>query len=123
VERIMAVAHRSSSPACADKLCSRTPHPVIFRKQPDTPEELDRVIAATEVSCVLALRYAGADPEILERLRAKGLADRCDVLIPPEKIPPAEGDPGLRMIALDCTVHPEWGFKSDRTEPGDDRCE
>lgn len=78
-----------------------------FRKQPATPEELDGVIAAMEVSCVPALRYAGDDPEILRRLREKGLADRCDVLIPPEKVPPAGGDPGVRMIDLDCALHPK----------------
>src|SRR3954447_12183141 len=40
-----------------------------FRKQPTTPEELNQVIAAMQVSCVPALRYAGADPEILQRLQ------------------------------------------------------
>jgi hypothetical protein len=66
-----------------------------------------------EVSCVPALRYAGADPEILRRLEEKGLSDRCDVLIPPDKIPPAGGDPGVRMIDLDCALNPEWVCRVD----------
>lgn len=78
-----------------------------FQKQPATPDELDRVIAAMEVSCVPALRYAGADPEILRRLQEKGLGDRCNLFIPPDKIPPAGGDPGLRRIDLDCALHPD----------------
>jgi hypothetical protein len=86
-----------------------------FQKQPATPEELDHVIAAMEVSCVPALRYAGADSEILRRLKEKGLADRCDVLIPPDKIPPAGGDPGVRMIDLDCALNPERARRIGKT--------
>src|SRR5262249_37917837 len=78
-----------------------------FKKQPTTPEELDQAIAAMEVSCVPALRYAGDDPEVLRRLQAKELGDRCDVLIPSEKIPPAGGDPGPRMVDLDCALRPD----------------
>ncbi|MFL6229524.1 MAG: ferredoxin [Pyrinomonadaceae bacterium] len=51
-----------------------------FRRQPQTPEELEHAIEAVWVSCVEALRYAGNDPEILKRLRAKGCQARIDVL-------------------------------------------
>ena len=51
-----------------------------FRRQPQTFEELEQAIEAVHVSCVAALRYAGSDPEILERLRAKGQKAQCDVL-------------------------------------------
>ena len=53
-----------------------------FRRQPQTPEELGHAIEAVWVSCVEALRYAGNDPEILERLRAKGCKSQSDVLSP-----------------------------------------
>jgi hypothetical protein len=86
-----------------------------FKKQPTTPEELDRAIAAMNVSCIPGLRYAGADPEVLRRLQEKELADRCDVLIPPEKIPPAGGDPGPRMIDLDCALHPDLARRIGKT--------
>lgn len=39
-----------------------------FVKQPHTPEEVDRAIAATEVCCVQALRYKGTNKDILARL-------------------------------------------------------
>jgi hypothetical protein len=68
-----------------------------------------------EVSCVPALRYAGADPEILRWLQEKGLGDRCDVLIPPDKNPPAGGDPGPRMIDLDCALHPNLARRIGKT--------
>ncbi|MDQ1592954.1 MAG: hypothetical protein QOG71_3581 [Pyrinomonadaceae bacterium] len=53
-----------------------------FRRQPQTPEELEHAIEAVRVSCVAALRYAGNDPAILERLRAKGEKFQCDALYP-----------------------------------------
>ncbi|HKC63826.1 MAG TPA: ferredoxin [Pyrinomonadaceae bacterium] len=53
-----------------------------FKRQPKTPEELDHAIEAVCVSCVAALRYAGDDPVILERLRAKGSDAQCDKLSP-----------------------------------------
>lgn len=51
-----------------------------FKRQPETPEELEHAIEAVWVSCVEALRYAGNDPAILERLRAKGCKSQCDAL-------------------------------------------
>ena len=51
-----------------------------FRRQPQTAEELEHAIAAVHVSCVEALRYAGNDPEVLERLRAHGCQSQSDVL-------------------------------------------
>jgi hypothetical protein len=53
-----------------------------FKKQPSTPEELTHAIEAVRSSCVAGLRYAGNDPEVLERLRAKGCAAECDALSP-----------------------------------------
>lgn len=51
-----------------------------FKRQPQTPEELERAVEAVWMSCVEALRYAGEDPAILERLRARGCKPQCDAL-------------------------------------------
>jgi ferredoxin len=50
-----------------------------FRRQPQTAEEIGHAVEAVRVSCVEALRYSGDDPEILERLRAKGCKSLSDV--------------------------------------------
>ena len=49
-----------------------------FKKQPETPEELDRAFQAMAVNCIDTLRYAGRDPEILHRLRELGMEGQCD---------------------------------------------
>jgi hypothetical protein len=49
-----------------------------FKKQPETPEEIDQAIAAMEISCVENLRYAGDDPAILKRLCELGWRHLCD---------------------------------------------
>ena len=38
-----------------------------FKKQPETPEELDRALRAVCVSCCEAVRYTGNDSKVLER--------------------------------------------------------
>lgn len=48
-----------------------------FRRQPSTPEELDRAIRAVQVSCCGAVRYAGKDPETMKRILAWN-PDGCD---------------------------------------------
>ncbi|MFT3742842.1 MAG: ferredoxin [Pyrinomonadaceae bacterium] len=40
-----------------------------FKRQPQTPEELEHAISAVRVSCVEAVRYAGDDPEILAAIK------------------------------------------------------
>jgi hypothetical protein len=52
-----------------------------FKKQPETPEEVERAVMACAVSCVRAVRYAGDDPAILKRLRELRSSDSCDVLV------------------------------------------
>jgi hypothetical protein len=51
-----------------------------FRRQPETPEEVERAIMACRVSCVRAVRYSGDDPEILRRFRDLRSIDSCDVV-------------------------------------------
>jgi hypothetical protein len=48
-----------------------------FVKQPTTPEEVERACSALDVCCVKALRYAGDDPAIIQRLQ-KWSAECCD---------------------------------------------
>lgn len=49
-----------------------------FRRQPRTAEEVGHAVEAISVSCVEALRYSGDDPEVIERLRAKGCISQSD---------------------------------------------
>lgn len=51
-----------------------------FKKQPETPEEVERAISACQVSCVQAVRYAGKNPKILKRFQELDAADSCDEL-------------------------------------------
>lgn len=39
-----------------------------FKRQPSTPEELERAINAVHVSCIAAVRYCGKDARIIARL-------------------------------------------------------
>lgn len=49
-----------------------------FKKQPKTPEELDRAINALAVSCIAGIRYGGKNEEILKRFYEMGLEKECD---------------------------------------------
>jgi hypothetical protein len=49
-----------------------------FRRQPETPEEVDAAIRATFVSCIEVYRYGGEDPEIRRRLAELGQGSLCD---------------------------------------------
>lgn len=39
-----------------------------FKRQPQTPNEVDQAISAVRVSCIEAVLYDGNDPEILAKL-------------------------------------------------------
>ena len=49
-------------------------------RQPETPEEIDRMIEVIACSCVQAYRYCGTDPGILRRLVEAGCSEQCDAL-------------------------------------------
>jgi ferredoxin len=51
-----------------------------FKKQPETPEELERAIMAVAVGCRGAVRYGGTDAAVLQRLAGLGNANVCDHL-------------------------------------------
>src|SRR5260221_14503216 len=49
-----------------------------FRRQPQTPEEVERAIQAIWVSEVEGLRYGGTDQTIIRRLHELGVGHLCD---------------------------------------------
>ena len=51
-------------------------------RQPETAEEIDRMIEVVAGSCIAAYRYCGTDPEILHRLVEAGCKEQCDALVP-----------------------------------------
>jgi hypothetical protein len=63
-----------------------------FKRQPETPEEVERAVMACFVSCVRAVRYAGKNPKILKRLQEIGRGDSCDLLSP------GDDDTSLRTL-------------------------
>lgn len=44
-----------------------------FKKQPVTPDEINRALDAMAASCVNSIRYGGKDPDILKKIQAIGL--------------------------------------------------
>jgi hypothetical protein len=60
--------------------CVGCPNHCRVEKQPETPEELDRMIEAACGSCVEAIRYCGTDPEIFARFRNLGYEKLCDAV-------------------------------------------
>lgn len=49
-----------------------------FKKHPSTPDDVQRAIRALSICCSGALRYAGNDPAILQRLTDSGIEQQCD---------------------------------------------
>lgn len=49
-----------------------------FKKQPETPEEVQQAVNAMSVSCIEALRYRGTNETILKQLYEMGLERLCD---------------------------------------------
>jgi hypothetical protein len=49
-----------------------------FKRQPQTPEEVERAINAVAVSCIAGLRYGGTDEKIIKRLHELGCGGECD---------------------------------------------
>jgi hypothetical protein len=86
-----------------------------FKKQPETPEEVERAVMACYVSCVRAVRYAGKNPKILKRFRELGRIDFCDTLAGGEsfeggKEPDPQDNESPRPLLLPNhgSVHPLW---------------
>ncbi len=54
------------------------------KKQPNTPEETERMLATIRLSELHCIRYRGMDPAIFSRISASGDLDVCDHEPPPE---------------------------------------
>ena len=93
-----------------DKPCARCPegcpdHCYVSR-QPETPEEISRMLEVVAGSCIAAYRYCGTDPGILRRLVEAGCKEQCDALIPkpmttptePKLAPPGAGLPAVELF-------------------------
>lgn len=66
----------------------------IWKKQPETSEELDQAIAVLEAQELGCHRYAGGEPAILKRISA----EYCDHLLPPQRKSPREMQSGGALI-------------------------
>jgi hypothetical protein len=51
-----------------------------FRQQPRSAEELEQPIRAVHVACCGAVKYAGSDQIVLQRLMQLRMKGSCDVL-------------------------------------------
>lgn len=49
-----------------------------FRRQPETPEELERAIRAVANGCCGGVRYGGTNSKVLQRLAELRASDACD---------------------------------------------
>lgn len=49
-----------------------------FKRQPQTPEELEHAINAVRVSCIEAVLYEGNDPEILKKVKTTPCMNRVE---------------------------------------------
>jgi hypothetical protein len=56
--------------AVASNLVGGSSKHCYFKKQPESPEELEQAIQAVEHCCCGAYRYRGTDPEVIRRLGA-----------------------------------------------------
>lgn len=68
------------APDLMDYQGSQPPGHCRFRRQPQTEEELRQAIKAVACCCTLAIRYAGSDKAILDRIAAAPLPQSCDGL-------------------------------------------
>jgi hypothetical protein len=88
----------------------KIPH-CFWKKQPETPAELERAIAVLEAQELECPRYAGTDPTILKRV----LSSYCDYPMQPPSVPEqAEPRPchTLRSSMIAPVFSPECGGQS-----------
>lgn len=69
---------REAPDLMAHESAARIGYQCHFRRQPTTPDELDRAVMAVAIGCVRMVRYGGTDPAILARLAELHSADACD---------------------------------------------
>jgi hypothetical protein len=88
----------------------------IWKKQPETPAEVERAIAVLEGQELMCHRYAGRDPEILKRLSSTC----CDYpdLSPGQTEIPNESVPAPQFAVLDAEhlLSRIWGRLTGRNK-------
>jgi hypothetical protein len=84
--------------------CGDCPHYCYVYKQPETREELDRIIEAARRSCVEAIRYCGTDPYVLQRLSVAGYARLCDAYEQSVQKPNSVGRANVRSCHACCST-------------------
>lgn len=62
-------------------------HHCYFRRQPQTPEEVEQAIGAVCVSETDAVRYGGTDQAIIRRIHELGAGRSCDVPLDGPPVP------------------------------------
>ena len=60
--------------------CTGCPNHCRVERQPETAEEIARVVEAACYSCVEAIRYCGTDPKIIDQFRKAGKENLCDAI-------------------------------------------
>jgi hypothetical protein len=78
--------------------CNQAFRECYFRRQPQTPEEVEHAIQAIWVSELNCLRYGGSDQAIIRRLHELGREDCCDQ--------PLVGEPAVRRPKRPVTSAP-----------------
>ena len=68
--------HMTACEGCSEGLADSC----YVSRQPESPEEVERMIEVVAGSCIEAYRYCGTDPEILHRLAEAGCEEQCDAL-------------------------------------------
>ena len=90
-----------------------------FTKQPTTPDELEQALDACRLCCSGAVRYAGSDPRVLERLanyvihhKSFSSTDACDAL---SGLTPSQVRRSVDLIVRreDATSDPMWDREQD----------
>jgi len=66
--------------------CDGCPQHCRVSKQPETDEELELMIEATEGSCIQAIRYCGTDEYTLNQFKMRGIPEVCDAIPPTGRI-------------------------------------
>lgn len=84
-----------------------------FARQPETANELEQAMNAVLVSCCGAVRYAGDDPQILERLQKWNCHKQCDVVHPWKPHPLSEPSPQSPPVVSTDRAHPLWDREID----------
>ncbi len=77
VENGMCIACEAPESEAPDLMAHSADYHCYFKRQPETPEEVERACKVLDVCCCGSVRYSGRDAKILRRLE-KYVRDACD---------------------------------------------